>query len=103
LSHDVYQAKRILLIDDGSTDGTTERCRVRFPWVEILHGSGNLWWSGAINLGIEEALRSEVELVLWLNNDNLVEPETITRLVEIYRRSPLRSVICADRGTGMAR
>ena len=93
---DAYLTKRIFLIDDGSLDGTTERCRERFPWVEILQGNGNLWWSGAINLGVKTALLGGADLVLWLNNDNLIEPGTITRLVEVYRRSPLRSVICAE-------
>ena len=95
LSRDVYQRKTIILVDDGSTDGTAVRCRERFPWVVIIRGSGDLWWSGAINLGVTKALETGADLVLWLNNDNLVEPETITRLVEVYRQLPLRSVICA--------
>ena len=96
LSRDVYRRKKIFLVDDGSTDGTSEFCRERFPGVKILQGNGSLWWSGAINLGVMEALRTGADLVLWLNNDNLVEPETISQLVEVYRRSPLRSIICAE-------
>ena len=96
LSRDLYEKKTIILIDDGSTDGTTQHCREQFPWVRILQGDGNLWWSGAINLGIKEALRIGADLVLWLNNDNEVEPETINLLINTYRRSALRSVICAE-------
>ena len=87
--------KAVFLIDDGSTDGTSERCRERFPYVKIISGDGNLWWSGAINLGVTAALRCGADLILWLNNDNLVEPQAISTLVETYRSSPLRSVICA--------
>jgi GT2 family glycosyltransferase len=93
---DGYQEKIIILVDDGSSDGTAEQCRERFPEVTILSGDGNLWWSGAINLGVEEALRRGADLILWLNNDNLVEPETIPSLVDLYRDSPLRTVICAE-------
>jgi len=96
LFQDDYPMKTVLLVDDGSNDGTADLCRERFPEVKIISGDGNLWWSGAINLGVTEALRCGVELILWLNNDNLVEPETISRLVETYRSSPLRSVICAE-------
>ena len=96
LNADDYPMKVLFLIDDGSTDGTDEECSKRFPDVKIISGDGNLWWSGAINLGVAEAMRSGADLILWLNNDNLVEPGTISRLVETYRSSPLRSVICAE-------
>lgn len=96
LLRDKFPLKSIFLIDDGSTDGTADRCRTQFPSVVILRGNGNLWWSGAINLGVSEALRRGANLILWLNNDNLVEPETISQLVEVYRQLPLRSVICAQ-------
>lgn len=86
----------VILVDDGSSDGTADLCRERFPEVKIISGDGNLWWSGAINLGVAEAMRSGADLILWLNNDNLVESRTISTLVDTYRGSPLRSVICAE-------
>ena len=88
--------KIVILVDDGSSDGTADLCRERFPEVKIISGDGNLWWSGAINLGVAEAVRSGADLIFWLNNDNLVEQGTISSLVNIYRSSPLRSVICAE-------
>jgi GT2 family glycosyltransferase len=85
----------LVLIDDGSTDGTGRNCRSEFSSVTILEGDGNLWWSGAINLGVEHALAQGADAIVWLNDDNRVEPETLTQLVESYLRQGKQSVSCA--------
>jgi len=92
---DDYKNKEIILIDDGSKDGTQNNCKELFPVVEILSGDGNLWWSGAINLGMETALQRNPDCIIWLNDDNQVEPQTITRMIESHIRCGPRSVICA--------
>src|SRR5260370_14464411 len=74
-----YQTFRIVLVEDACTDGTVEKCRAEFPEVEILHGDGNLWWSGAINEGVEYALKRGADAIVWLNDDNQVEPDTLSR------------------------
>jgi GT2 family glycosyltransferase len=90
-----YRNFEIVLVEDGCTDGTAEKCRAEFPQVRILHGDGDLWWSGAINLGVADALARGAELVVWLNDDNRVEPTTLSSLVESFRRNGARSVVCA--------
>lgn len=90
-----YPNFEVVLIDDGCTDQTAQNCRNEFPSVTILEGDGNLWWSGAINLGIEHALARDADAVVWLNDDNRVEPETLTRLVESFARQGSHSVTCA--------
>lgn len=95
LTRDGYPWKSIFLVDDGSSDGTAKLCRERYPEVTILSGNGDLWWSGAINLGLAAALRGEFELVLWLNDDNRVEGDTLQLMVDAYLRCGERSVICA--------
>jgi len=84
----------LIIIEDGCVDGTTEKCAEEFPLVKIIHGDGNLWWSGAINKGVEFALDRGAGLILWLNDDNRVEPQTLKCLLKAYERTGGRSIIC---------
>ncbi|MCA1630586.1 MAG: glycosyltransferase family 2 protein [Acidobacteria bacterium] len=90
-----YADFEIVLVEDGCTDGTAEKCRAEFPAVRVLHGDGELWWSGAINLGVTDALTRGAELIVWLNDDNRVEPATVSSLVESHRRNGARSIACS--------
>lgn len=74
----------ILLIDDGSTDGTSDWVRLNYPDVIILEGDGDLWWSGAVNMGASYALdQLKVDyLILW-NNDIIVHKKYFNELVAI--------------------
>jgi len=60
----------IIVIDDGSTDGTEAFVKGNFPKVIVLKGNGNLWWSGAVNMGAEFAIsQRSVDYILLWNND----------------------------------
>src|ERR1044072_5261743 len=67
LSFDVSVA--IYLVDDGSTDGTAASVLSRFPEVNLIHGSGNLFWAGGMRLAWETALKAEMDYFLLLNDD----------------------------------
>ncbi len=90
-----YRNFEVVLVEDGCTDGTAANCQREFPDVQLLHGDGNLWWSGAINLGVAFALERKADAILWLNDDNRVELDTLSRMVESFKRMGERSIICA--------
>lgn len=99
-----YLNFEIVLIEDGCTDGTADNCRREFPDVHLLHGDGDLWWSGAINKGVEYALERGADAIVWLNDDNRVEPGTLSCMVESFKRLGEQSIICArtkSMGTGL--
>lgn len=95
LFESTYRNFKIVLVEDGCTDDTVAECRRKFAEVEILHGNGNLWWSGAINLGTQYAIDHDAELVMWINDDVRVEPATISELVKTIQRNGSQSIACA--------
>ena len=79
---------KIVVIDDGSTDGTSEVISKSVPEVTLLKGDGNLWWSGAVNLGIKYALKNDFKYIICLNNDTEVMPDYIEKMVYWAEQKP---------------
>ena len=69
LGNQSYKDFRTIVVDDGSLDNTSLIIRSKFSDVILLRGDGNLWWSGATNLGIKYAIKSGAKYILTINND----------------------------------
>lgn len=71
----------VLLVDDGSTDGTEQAVRERFPQVNIIKGDGNLYWNGGMRVAFATAMKKGFDYYLWLNDDTLLYPASIQALL----------------------
>jgi GT2 family glycosyltransferase len=78
----------IIIVDDGSTDGTVAAVSEAFPDVEIVKGSGSLWYTAGTNRGIEAALRHDPDYVLAVNNDSIFDERCIANMVACSERHP---------------
>jgi hypothetical protein len=88
-----YSASRyanfsLIVADNGSTDGTADRIRDRFPDVRVIRTEENLGVSGGYNLGMRAAEAMNAEYVLITNNDVEVDPDMIGHLVSALETEP---------------
>jgi GT2 family glycosyltransferase len=72
----------VILVDDGSSDGTAEAVGREFPAVRIIRGSGNLYWNRSMHIAFKTALEGQYDNYLWLNDDTVLYPTALGRLLK---------------------
>ena len=76
-----YGNYKILLIDNNSDEDLTENLIVKYPEIIFLQNSHNTGFSSGCNLGIKYALSQNAEFVWLLNNDTVVNIDSLTELI----------------------
>ena len=82
--------EQIVVVDNGSTDGTAEWLASAYPQIEVVHSPAPLSFARAVNRGIE---RARCPHVCLLNNDMLLEPGFFAALQRAFHEVP--GLFCA--------
>ncbi len=75
----------VFLLDDGSTDGTSQAVGEEFPDVRILPGDGSLYWNRGMFQSFSAAIEQGFDYYLWLNDDSILYPNALQTLIRSHR------------------
>jgi hypothetical protein len=83
-----YPEVKVIVVDNGSTDDSPSCIRLRYPSVTLIEAGKNLGFTGGNNLGMKKALEIGTDYLWLLNNDTVLERDTLKKLVDVVQRSP---------------
>ena len=83
-----YSNYQVLVIDNGSEDDSLDQLHIAYPDLKILETGQNLGYSGGNNVGISYAIEQGVDYVMILNNDTLVAPSMLHKLISAAENFP---------------
>ncbi len=84
LSAQTYTDHEVIVVDNGSTDGSVEFLEENFPDIHLIRLKENLGFAGGTNAGI---LAASGEYIMTLNNDTRLEPDCLAELASVMNSS----------------
>jgi GT2 family glycosyltransferase len=83
-----YQDYEVVIVDNGSVDGSVSVIRERFPGVTIIENGENLGYAEGNNRGVEYSLQTRADYIFVLNNDTVLCQDILTHLVVAAETNP---------------
>lgn len=78
-----YPNFEVILVDNGSEDGSPAFFKEKYPETTLIENEENLGFTGGNNTAIACALKRDFDYVLLLNNDTIVDPSFLTKMIEV--------------------
>ena len=91
-----YRPFSVVVIDNGSSDGSADAVAAQYPAARVVRLQENLGFAGGMNSGARAAFAAGAEAVLLLNNDMEVEPGCIEPLVAALTSDPAAGAACSQ-------
>lgn len=90
LLNQTYRNYEVVVVDNGSSDGSSSFVAQQFPQVHLIQNETNIGFSRGLNVGLRQ-LNNDV--VVLLNNDVFVQPDWLEQLLEPFKESPQIGVV----------
>ncbi|NDV96117.1 glycosyltransferase family 2 protein [Dysgonomonas sp. 521] len=75
----------IYLVDDGSPDNTGRIVQSKYPQINVMQGTGSLFWNQGMRLAWEEARKEkDYDFYIWLNDDTILEKNAFITIFSDY-------------------
>ena len=88
-----YPNYEIIIVDNGSIDGSIETLKSKFPYIKMIENKINKGFAGGNNQGIKYAAENGATYLLLLNNDTVVAPDFLNELVKVAENHPEAGII----------
>ncbi len=85
------------MVDDASTDGTSEIIKERFPNVIIVQGTGYLYWNRGMHLAWKTASEhADYDFFIWLNDDTFIFHNALIEMMDCSKVAGQNAIICGS-------